>query len=86
MSLAREEVFQQVEVIIKKFLEQTIGWDEPVAHDMSLIDGGLVDSLSIVQIVQALQNRFDIEIAVSDMVVDNFDSVNAIGEFVAAKL
>jgi len=86
MSTSPEVIHDQVEKIIAKFLANSIGWDDPVAGDMSLIDGGLIDSLSIVQIVQSLQETFDIEIAVSDMVIDNFDTIDAITQLIHSKL
>lgn len=81
-----DAIHPRVEKIIADFLAASIGWDDPVEGDMSLIDGGLIDSLSIVQIVQSLQETFDIEIGVSDMVIDNFDTVDAITTFIEGKL
>ena len=43
-----------------------------------LIDDKLLDSLDIVSIVSALNEEFDIQISIKDMVPENFNSVDAL--------
>jgi hypothetical protein len=42
-----------------------------------LIDNEDLDSLSIVEVVSAIDEEFDIEIGVKDIVPENFNSVDA---------
>lgn len=42
-----------------------------------LIDNGELDSLSIVEVVSAIDEEFDIEIGVKDIIPENFNSVEA---------
>jgi D-alanine--poly(phosphoribitol) ligase subunit 2 len=42
-----------------------------------LIDNEEIDSLSIVEIVAAIDDKFDVEIGVTDIVPENFNSVEA---------
>lgn len=42
-----------------------------------LIDNEELDSLSIVEIVAAIDNEFDVEIPVKEVVPENFNSVEA---------
>lgn len=42
-----------------------------------LIDNEELDSLSIVEVVSAIDEEFDIEIGVKDIVPENFNSVDA---------
>ncbi len=43
-----------------------------------LIDNEELDSLSIVEIVAAIDDEFDVEIGVKDIVPENFNSVEAL--------
>ena len=42
-----------------------------------LIDNEELDSLSIVEVVSAIDEEFDVEIGVNDIVPENFNSVEA---------
>ncbi len=42
-----------------------------------LIDNEELDSLSIVEVVSAIDDEFDVEIGVNDIVPENFNSVEA---------
>jgi lipid II:glycine glycyltransferase (peptidoglycan interpeptide bridge formation enzyme)/acyl carrier protein len=79
------DISNQVETLIQKFVRDLTGMDAELAVDESLINSGLIDSLSIVSLVQTLQNRFDIEIAPFDLTIENFDSIQRISSFVALK-
>ena len=43
-----------------------------------LIDNEDLDSLSIVEVVSAIDEEFDVEIGVKDIIPENFNSVEAI--------
>jgi acyl carrier protein len=53
--------------------------------DTSLIDSGLIDSLSVVTFVGQLEVAFDITISMADMTLDNFDNIQLICELVRSK-
>lgn len=46
-------------------------------NSTSIIDDGLLESLDIVRLVSELNDEFDIEIQVTDLVPENFNSVSA---------
>lgn len=52
-----------------------------IAADTDLLLSGLVDSLGVVQIVGWLEDRFGVQIDPVDIVLENFESVDAIVAF-----
>ena len=61
------------------------GIEIEVTEDMSLVESGLLDSFSIVNLVQSLQESFDLDLDFADVTVENFDSVNALASFIDTK-
>lgn len=53
----------------------------PVASDTDLLLTGLVDSLGVVQIVGWMEDRFGIEIEPSDVVLENFQTPQAMVDY-----
>ena len=51
-------------------------------NEKNLIDDELLDSFDVVAIVGELDETFDIEITMDDMIPENFNSVDAIGALV----
>lgn len=54
-------------------------------EEKELIDGGLLDSFDIVSIISDLNDEFDINIRVTDLKAENFNSVEAIQNLVLSK-
>lgn len=55
---------------------------EAVKEDTNLIEEGILDSFDMVSLVLELQDAFDITIDVSELLPENFESVNTIAEFI----
>lgn len=51
-------------------------------HCTTLIDDGLLSSLDIIQLIGALNDEFDISIPATEIVPDNFNSVDAMAAMV----
>lgn len=51
--------------------------DVDFENNKSLIDGGVLDSLNILEIVSELCDAFDIEISPADIIPKNFNSAEA---------
>ncbi|MBR0414976.1 MAG: acyl carrier protein [Clostridia bacterium] len=47
-------------------------------HETGLVEKRILDSMSIIRLVSALNNAFDIEIQVTDLVPENFESAASI--------
>jgi acyl carrier protein len=54
--------------------------------DASLIDNGVIDSLGIFQLVSFLEQSYGVRVRDEEIVLENFRSINAIEEFLVAKL
>ena len=57
-----------------------------IGDDASLIDNGVIDSLGIFQLVSFLEQSYGVRVRDEEIVLENFRSLNAIEEFLVAKL
>ena len=48
------------------------------ANEKKLIDGGILDSFDVVQLVMKLNEEFDIEIGAEEIVPENFNSAESL--------
>lgn len=56
--------------------------DVDFAKETKLIDDGILDSFDIIQVVTELNENFDVEISVEDLVPDNFNTAHAMLELI----
>lgn len=61
------------------------GIEAKPSPDTSLVDSGMIDSLSVVTFVGQLEDAFNITISMADMTLDNFDTIQLICDFVRSK-
>ena len=57
-----------------------------IADDTALITGGIMDSISTLQLVDFLEKEFHVEFQAHEVDQDNFDSVSVIADIVESKL
>ena len=66
-------------------LASRTGAKKPALRDDEVIpETGLLDSAAIMELVVWLETRFDVEIDQADLTIENFGTVNAIVEYLAA--
>jgi acyl carrier protein len=53
-----------------------------VSNSDNVISAGIVDSLGIVKIISYLENAFSVEIDDSDLVMENFETIESMATFV----
>jgi acyl carrier protein len=58
---------------------------EPVSLDTDLLDGGVIDSMGVMQLAAFVEDRFGAPLADTDIVADNFRSVRALAGLVVAR-
>jgi acyl carrier protein len=54
----------------------------PPSLEADLLESGLLDSLTLVELMSSLEEQFGIHISFDDIEIDNFRSVKNIAEFV----
>jgi acyl carrier protein len=51
----------------------------------SLIESGIIDSMSIQMLVAYLEKKFSIHVSDDELIPDNFESISAISNFIKTK-
>jgi len=59
---------------------------ETPSVDTDLMEAGLLDSLSLVELMTGLEEQFEIRISFDEIEIDNFSSVFRIVEFLNSRL
>jgi len=77
-----------MESVINDYISREIVQDPtvlPLSNDTSLLTGGILDSLSLLRLVVFLQDRFQLTVDDTELLPENFDSVNAICAYLRAR-
>jgi acyl carrier protein len=77
-----------METVINDYISREFVRDPallPMANDASLLDSGILDSLSLLRLVVFLEERFGITMGDADLLPENFASVNAICAYLRAR-
>ena len=75
------EVKNQVrQYIVENFL---FGDESPLESDsMSLLDGGIIDSVGVMELVAFLEQDFGLDVADEDLIPENLDSVENLTAYI----
>ena len=71
---------------LREFIIASLEWDRPDAEltdDFPLIEGEVLDSMGIFQIISFIEEEFGTEVADSDLVVENFATISDIARLVS---
>ena len=74
---------------VKDYIVTELLYDKPLQHlenDESLIQGEILDSLGIFTLVAFLEKQFGVKVQPADVIVENFETINAIQRLVEARL
>jgi acyl carrier protein len=77
-----------VEAVINDFISRELVQDAsvlPLGNTTSLLETGILDSLSLLRLVVYIQERFGIPVDDVDLVPENFDSVDAICAYLRSR-
>ena len=72
--------------LVVRVIRESSGREVVLADGDALISTGYLDSMTIVSLIIELQNEFGVQFEVSDMSVENFESVHAISKLVQSRL
>ena len=77
-----------MEIVINDYISREIVQDQavlPLSNDTSLLKEGILESLSLLRLVVFLQDRFQVTVDETDLLPENFDSVDAICAYLRAR-
>jgi acyl carrier protein len=77
-----------MESVINEYISRELVQDPsllPLANSTSLLETGILDSLSLLRLVLFIQERLGIAVDDTDLVPENFDSVDAIGAYLRSQ-
>ena len=77
---------QELVEAIYGYLINEAGVSTELSEDLSLVEGGVIDSFDIVALSTWLQTEYNLKIGPLDMTLENFDTVNRIAEFTLKKM
>jgi acyl carrier protein len=85
---AKNQRGTQMESVVNDYISREIVQDRallPLSNETSLMEAGILDSLSLLRLVVFLDEQFKITVDEVDVVPENFDSVNAICAYLRAR-
>ena len=72
-----------LEVILSNFpvaRQRTINENDP------LLDAGIIDSMGVLELVESIENVFEIEILEEELVAENFETITSLSKLIGSKL
>ncbi len=78
----------EIENRIREFILKNLYYSEDsfIGDADSFLETGVIDSMGVMELVGFVQKEFGLEVAQHEIVVDNFDSVRKLADFVRRKL
>jgi acyl carrier protein len=83
----RDQDHLNVEQEVRDFIQNELLFGEEVtfADDDSFLEGGIIDSTGILELVSFLESRYKFKVDEEELQPENLDSVNRLGRYVRAK-
>lgn len=83
MSLSDQEIKNKIrDFIVENFL---FGSADELNDDSSFLDGGIIDSTGVLELVEFLEEDFSISIDDEELIPENLDSINNVAAFLKTK-
>lgn len=81
-----KEITRKIVLEIIVLNNKTVEKPAKLEDDDSLIDGGYIDSIGAVELIEECVQNFDILIHPAELSLENFDTINRICQFIQSKL
>ncbi len=82
-----DSIEQQLCAFIQtEFIMERGGGDRVFGPEDPLVASGVVDSLGIFEVIAFVEEQFSVDVLPEDVVIDNFETVHAIGSLVRSRL
>lgn len=77
-----------VATTVRRFIEETylLGQTDPPGDHESFLDGGLLDSTGVLQLVAFIEETYGVDVADEEVTPDNLDSIEKVAAYVGRKL
>ena len=70
---------------LRKFIDDEVLFGEGTVTDDQDLLGGVLDSLALLQFVEHIESEFGVEVGDTDMVPDNFRTLNAVETYITSR-
>ncbi|RCK72836.1 MAG: hypothetical protein IGBAC_0328 [Ignavibacteriae bacterium] len=79
---------EEITLIVSNYIKKNFLFDEKkeVDNDISLYQSGIIDSMGTIELISFLENTYKIRFDDDELIAENFDSINAISNFLYNKL
>ena len=80
---------KDIKNIISEFILKNFVFNdqkEKLDENISLYEKGIIDSTGVLELVDFLEEKFEIKIEDEELVPDNLDSINKISKFIQRKI
>lgn len=78
-----------IEQVLKNHIREEFMFDrgdEPLDSDLPLIQEGIIDSLAIFMLISFVEEQFNVKIQPEDVILDNFESIDAIKALIQRRM
>ena len=78
----------EIENRIRQFILKNLYYaeDNCIGDEDSFLETGVIDSMGVMELVAFIQSEFALKVEQREIVVENFDSIRKLGNFVRQKL
>ncbi len=84
--LMKNSIKNKVKSVIIDSLELSIAPDEMDNNDLLFGEGLGGNSMALMEVIVGLEKAFEIEISDEELIMDVFETVNSIAEFIKSKI